>query len=231
MPGVITAKDSIRLLQAYLSSDPKATPILPTNTRFAEPRVASGAAAGNPQLARLSVDTHGGVFCEGCHGATHAEWPVLDPNGNDNVAANELQGHAGKIVECDVCHTGPLGVSLAGPHGMHPVGNHGFSANWTSSHSDFVDARGTSSCKACHGKHGEGTVLSTVAENRPHLSCEGGSSCTRGSITLLAGTQVTCATCHNRSVSRSAALRGWRSGANTPSMRSGTRPRDKGDRN
>ena len=51
---------------------------------------------------------------------------MLDSNANDNVAATQLQGHAGKIVECSVCHTGPLGVMLAGPHGMHPVGNTGF---------------------------------------------------------------------------------------------------------
>ena len=65
------------------------------DSRFAEPRVTSGPAAGNPQLFRLSVDSHGGVFCEGCHGATHAEWPVRNANANDNVAAKQFAGPCG----------------------------------------------------------------------------------------------------------------------------------------
>jgi len=196
-PGVIPAGDGIRLLEAYLGTDPKATPILLTNTRFAEPRVASGPPKGNPQLFRLSVDTHGGVFCEGCHGSTHAEWPVLNANANDNVTPTEVQGHGGKIVECDACHTGSLGLTLAGPHGMHPVGNKGYSANWVANHSDYVDGHGLSGCKNCHGVHGEGTVLAKVAVDRPHLSCAGGGglACI-GSITLKANTEVSCNICH-----------------------------------
>ena len=195
--GAIAAADSIRLLQAFLATNSKATPILPTNMRFAEPRVPTGAAAGNPQLFRLSVDTHGGVFCEGCHGATHAEWPVGNPNANDNLAATQIQGHAGKIVECDACHTGAMGTTLAGPHGMHPVGNAGYSANWVSSHGDFVDGKGRSTCNACHGLNGQGTVLSKVATDRAGLRCESGSLCVGGKITLKAGTLVTCTTCHS----------------------------------
>ena len=49
-PGAIAAKDSIRLLQAYLSTDPKATPILPTNKRFAEPRVARERGGQSPSV-------------------------------------------------------------------------------------------------------------------------------------------------------------------------------------
>lgn len=199
-PGAIKASDDIRLVQAFLSSDPKAVPILPSNMRFAEPRVASEPAAGNPQLFRLSVDTHGGVFCEGCHGATHAEWPVRNADANDNVAASELQGHAGKIIECGVCHTGALGVTLKGPHGMHPVGNNGFSANWVSSHGDYVERVGTGDCKACHGLHGEGTVLAKAAVDRPNLECDKGPLCRNERITLKAGTAVSCSTCHENPV-------------------------------
>jgi hypothetical protein len=54
--GTIAAPDAIRLLQTYLTTDAHAKPIQPTNLLFAEPRVASGPAAGNPQLYRLSVD-------------------------------------------------------------------------------------------------------------------------------------------------------------------------------
>jgi hypothetical protein len=202
-PGAIKADDNIRLLQAYLSTDARATPIVPTNTRFAEPKVTTGTAAGNPQLFRLSVDTHGGVFCEGCHGATHAEWPLYKAAANDNVAAVELQGHAGKITECNVCHTSMRSATLAGPHGMHPVGNNGFSANWVKAHGDFIESSGTANCKACHGVNGEGTPLSEVAATRTGLRCGegGGSLCARGgTATLTAGDQVTCTSCHSNKI-------------------------------
>jgi hypothetical protein len=153
--GAVVSDDHIRLIQSYLSTDAKATPILPTNRRFAEPVVASGPAAGNPQLFRLSVDSHGSVFCEGCHGSTHAEWPVANPKANDNVTVAELQGHGGALLECDACHTGSLGVTLAGPHGMHPVGNKGYSVQWVSSHPDFVERSGAGQCATCHGAKGE----------------------------------------------------------------------------
>ena len=200
-PGAIKSSDNIRLLQAFLSSDPKATPILPTNMRFAEPRVTSGTAKGNPQLFRLSTDTHGGVFCEGCHGATHAEWPVRNPNANDNVAATELQGHAGVVMECSTCHTGSFGATLNGPHGMHPVGNNGDSARWVSGHEGYVESHGTAQCKACHGTKGEGTVLAKVAVDRPNLQCEGGTLCaSERPVTLPAGTEVSCGLYHNNPV-------------------------------
>jgi hypothetical protein len=200
-PGAIKSSDNIRLLQAFLSSDPKATPILPTNMRFAEPRVSTGPAAGNPQLFRLSVDQHGGVFCEGCHGATHAEWPVRDANANDNMAAVELQGHAGVVMECATCHSGSLGATLKGPHGMHPVGNNGYSAKWVSAHGDYAESHGTAECKACHGLKGEGTALAKVAVARTGLECERGTLCTgEQKVTIPAGTQVGCGLCHSNPI-------------------------------
>ena len=63
------------------------------------------------KLYRVSTG-HGGVMCEGCHGATHAEWPNANPNANDNVTAKQLQGHTGTIVECTTCH----GTSEPGQH-------------------------------------------------------------------------------------------------------------------
>ena len=203
--GALKAPDGIRLVQAYLSTDAKATPILPANLRFAEPRVATGTANGNPQLLRLSVDTHGGVLCEGCHGSTHAEWPVVNANANDNLAATQMQGHAGKLMECDTCHTGNLGTTLSGPHGMHPVGNKGYSTQWVSGHGDQAENQGATACKACHGLHGEGTVLAQTVVARTNLKCgEGGSLC-RGkgegsSLTLPAGTTVGCGLCHNNPI-------------------------------
>lgn len=200
--GVIKAPDNIRLLQAFRSTDAKATPIVPTNNRFAEPRVTTTGGASNPQLFRLSVDSHGGVFCQGCHGATHAEWPVRNANSNDNVAANQLQGHAGTVMECSTCHTGTsMPATVNGPHGMHPVGNNGFSAAWVRGHEDFVERNGTASCKACHGVNGEGTVLAKAAIDRPGLKCERGSLCsTETTVTLPAGTQVSCTLCHENKI-------------------------------
>lgn len=197
-PGTIASVDNIRLIQAFLSTDTKATPIVPANARFAEPRVLTGPAAGNPQLFRLSVDKHGGVFCEGCHGSTHAEWPVGNPNANDNIAAMQLQGHTGKILECETCHTGTMAATLAGPHGMHPVGNKGNTASWVRGHGDFAEGSGVASCQTCHGKKGEGTVLAKVAVARTGLSCGegGGSLCKGGTVTLAAATEVSCGLCH-----------------------------------
>lgn len=201
-PGALAAPDHIRLVQAFLATDAKAMPILPTNLRFAEPRVASGTAKGNPQLFRLSVDTHGGVLCEGCHGSTHAEWPVVNANANDNIAATQMQGHAGKLMECDTCHTGSLGTTLSGPHGMHPVGNKGYSTQWVSGHGDLAEHQGSAACKACHGQHGEGTVLAESVIARPNLKCEGGSLCSgrETTVTLPAGTQVGCGMCHRNPI-------------------------------
>ncbi len=57
---------------------------------------------------------HGGLFCSACHGEPHA----IVPSGNarDNVQNIALQGYAGTLNDCQVCH----GVTPAGPgpHGM-----------------------------------------------------------------------------------------------------------------
>ncbi len=207
-PAVIASTDGVRLLQAYRVGDADAKPIVASNRRFAE-----NAVDGKQVLYRLSLG-HGGVFCEGCHGNTHSEWPNANPAANDNVAANQLQGHTGTIMECATCHTGSfsLGQSLKGPHGMHPVGNAvggqtGYSANWVKDHHDAAehDAAGLRVCATCHGKSGEGTVLAKVAVDRPNLECEKGSLCpnleTR--ITLKKGTLVGCGLCHSNPLSQS----------------------------
>jgi hypothetical protein len=53
-------------------------------------------------LFRNSVG-HGGVHCEACHGSPHAITPTVTEV--DNVQAISLQGHAGVINTCTVCHT------------------------------------------------------------------------------------------------------------------------------
>jgi PKD repeat protein len=189
--------DNLRFRQAYVSGDAKATPIVPTNKRFAEPAVpatftnADGSTfanpgAGNPQLYRVSTG-HGGVMCEGCHGATHAEWPNANPMSNDNVTAEQLQGHTGAITECIACHTdlNSLGTdgstaSLQGPHGMHVVGNTSFADG---GHRRNLNRN---ACRDCHGENGEGSVLSRTAADRnlPDVGF------------VPKGTPITCTMCH-----------------------------------
>lgn len=201
-PGTVgDPQDGIRLMQAYLSTDTKATPIVPSNKRFAENTVPAtfegtpNPGAGNPMLYRVSKG-HEGVFCEACHGATHGIWPNGNPDANDNVASLQLQGHTGTISECSTCHTGDLGNTLEGPHGMHPVGSAGV---------DFADGghaglaeSNPDDCRACHGQNGEGTVLSAMHTDRV-LACDDSTAfCPDGNSQLFTeGYQVTCTDCHD----------------------------------
>ena len=216
--------DGIRLFNAFHSNDPKATPIVPTNKRFAENVIEADNPAvtgpddpriGNPMLYRVSKG-HGGVFCEACHGATHGIWPNKNPNANDNVAAKQLQGHTGTITECSTCHgNADLGLSQDGPHGMHQVsqvidGNTidtgAIITTWNSDHEDFNDF---SSCRACHGINGEGSVLSRVAANRT-LECkeDNAPGCTKviiggqeeRRVFVAKGTEISCVLCHDNKI-------------------------------
>jgi hypothetical protein len=170
---------------AYDPLDPAATPIEYPGSRFAE----------NPgTLYRNSLDNHAGVACEGCHGSPHAIWPNRDPNANDNVPALQLQGHAGTISECTVCHeenSFPNGT-LDGPHGMHPVND----PNWIKSrgdfyHEDFVWKNGEDQCAACHGADHRGTRLSRVPVDRVLRDAEG-----KVRATLAKGEIASCDLCH-----------------------------------
>lgn len=53
------------------------------------------------KLFRDSVG-HGGVHCSACHGSPHAITPTI--TAVDNAQAMQLQGHAGTIDTCTVCH-------------------------------------------------------------------------------------------------------------------------------
>lgn len=62
-------------------------------------------------LYRLSKG-HGGLYCEACHDSTHAIAPSTQPL--DAIKFVNLQGHAGVLDTCTVCHlTQP---SQGGPH-------------------------------------------------------------------------------------------------------------------
>jgi hypothetical protein len=174
--GIVLAPDGIRLRQAYLDGDAAASAIASPNSRFAE----------EPNTLYRFSKGHGDVSCEGCHGSTHAEWPVADPASNDNVAAKQLQGHAGTIVECAVCHTpGTLGNTMNGPHGMHNVNQKSFIDG---GHAHFY-GQSAASCQACHGANLLGTALSRAAANRT-WSIEG------HTVNVAKGTPIGCTLCH-----------------------------------
>ncbi len=197
--------DGIRLLQAYRQGDTKATPIVPGNKQFAENVVAEGRASdGNPKLYRVSTG-HGGLMCEGCHGATHAEWPNANPLANDNIAATQIQGHTGTVAECTACHeasafadSGKYRLSMKGPHGMHAVD----SSYWNKHHKE---ARSGDNCRTCHGNDGLGTVLSRTSTARVfNVECERGKMCTGSKqATFPKGHMVGCSDCHSNKINSS----------------------------
>lgn len=214
--------DGIRLLAAYRTDDPKATPIVPVNKAFAENVVTADdlpgdpGAIGNPKLYRVS-NGHGGLFCQACHGSTHAEWPTANPNANDNVPSKQIQGHTGYIAECQVCHE-PNDASLPlgnnGPHGMHAIAdlepNLGVNGvdngtnflpdnRWNIKHRNYRNQG--PGCESCHGADLRGTVLSRTADERT-VTCKDrkGSlpECAAGQETAIIpkGTPVGCGLCH-----------------------------------
>ena len=201
--GVVRSGDNLRLLQAFRPGDAGTKPIIASNRRFAE-----NSNGGKQVLYRLSKG-HGGLFCQGCHGSTHAEWPNADANANDNVASMELQGHAGTVMECQTCHAGGrfsidmfrrnFGADglMKGPHGMHPVAD----AMWGDKHKEVFEDSGTpaGTCQACHGARLEGSPLARTAADRSY-ECKEAPGCrdTRDGKRLFVpkGTQISCSLCH-----------------------------------
>jgi hypothetical protein len=175
--GYVLATDGIRLRQAWRTGDPAASAISAPLSRFAE---------NSNRLYRFS-EGHGGVLCQACHGSTHAEWPVGNPAANDNVAAVSLQGHAGVVAECRVCHAaGTLPLTLGGPHGMHNVGD----ARWADGgHGEFYE-HDANRCRACHGSDLRGTALSRAAADRTYRVED-------ATVTIRRGEAVACTRCHS----------------------------------
>ena len=167
-----------RLRQAYRTGDDSASPLLATNKRFAE---------NTDTLFRFSKD-HGGLACEACHGSTHAVWPNDDPAANDNIAATQLQKHAGTIIECGTCHgQGSLPLTTNGPHGLHNIAD----AGWVDgSHGNFYE-RDKDGCKACHGLDLAGTPLAKTAALRSFEVED-------KTVPFAKGDLVSCDRCHGR---------------------------------
>ena len=130
---------------------------------------------------------HGGLDCEACHGATHAEYP--SSHANDNLQSVALQGHAGVLSQCNTCHTAGVPNTVSGgPHGLHPIGQ-----SWVGSHGDAVGDEGgvaLTACTTCHGADYRGTVLSRSQADRT-LSTKFGTK------QFWRGYQVSCFSCHN----------------------------------
>jgi len=121
---------------------------------------------------------HGGMYCSACHGSPHAEYPTLEAN--DNVYSSSLQGYAGKIVECTVCHQSMPSTSNGGPHGMHTVG-----PKWVSGHESAAE-HNRAQCAYCHGADYRGTPLSALSTAR-----------TLNGKNFTAGHQISCYDCHD----------------------------------
>jgi hypothetical protein len=175
---VTDANWPFRLRQAYKNNDFSASPLLASNKRFAE---------NTNTLFRFSKG-HGDLACESCHGSTHAIWPNEDPAANDNIAATQLQGHDGTIIECGTCHgQGSLPLTTDGPHGLHNVAD----ARWVDeNHGDFYE-RNRAGCKACHGLDLMGTPLAKTAAPRSF-------SVEENTVTFAKGSLVSCNRCHER---------------------------------
>lgn len=159
-------------------------PRTPANPIFA---TSANVPASGFSLFRFSRG-HGGLYCEACHGSTHAELP--SSHDNDNVQSIALQGHAGVIAECTACHGTTPSSATGGPHGMHPVG-----ASWVSAHGDIAE-HNTSQCQACHGSDLRGTVLTRALGSRTVNAF--------GARTFWRGYQIGCYACHNGPGSESA---------------------------
>jgi len=125
---------------------------------------------------------HGGLQCEACHGATHAEYP--SSHRNDNLLSLDVQGRPGTISECTACHKSVPTTATGGPHGMHTVGS-----AWVSKHEDYAKKDATA-CAYCHGADYRGGVLSTVKTARS-FNADG------KTVNYTAGQKVGCYDCHN----------------------------------
>ena len=127
---------------------------------------------------------HGGLQCEACHGATHAEYP--SSHANDNVQSIALQGYAGTIRECTACHATVPVTAQGGPHGMHTIG-----ATWVARHEGYVESGGQAQCAYCHGIDYRGSPLAEVKATRTFQTKSGSTR------TYTAGQTVGCYDCHN----------------------------------
>jgi len=171
------------LVNAFDTADPSDAPLPAKTARFAE----------NPGTLYRNSLGHQGVACESCHGSTHGVWPHRDPNSNDNVTAQQLQGHVGPISECGTCHTSlSADAGLNGPHGLHAIND----PNWIKGgdfwHGKVYKESPGDQCAVCHGADHLGTRLAKTPVDRVLRNSDG-----RVLATVAAGQMVACNLCHN----------------------------------
>ena len=87
---------------------------------------------------------HGGLYCSACHNSPHAWYPSKNPL--DNRQPMRLQGTAGPIHRCTICH-----VTDPGGRNPHKAVFNGHPADWYNGHRDYAENNGVRSCRVCHG--------------------------------------------------------------------------------
>ena len=133
-------------------------------------------------LYRLSRG-HGDLQCSACHGPPHAIYPSAFDN--DNEQSIRLQGHAGTLTDCNVCHDDLEDDEYQGPHGMHPV-----DSKWVrDNHGNAMQEQGIGYCQSCHGPSDGGTVLSRAQGDRSYSN-------SLGTQTFFEGSEIGCYACH-----------------------------------
>jgi hypothetical protein len=171
----VTNSGQIRYTSVYSTGTVMRTT---ANQRFATP---SNTPLPGTSLFRFSRG-HGGLYCEACHGSTHAEFPTAFPN--DNITSIQHQGHEGMLSECSVCHGANPPASARGPHGLHPIGQ-----PWVNGHKNYGKQ---ADCLTCHGTDQRGTVLSRSQKDQTMTAFESNTS-----FTFWRGSQIGCYTCHS----------------------------------
>jgi hypothetical protein len=138
------------------------------------------------------------VACSACHGSPHSEWPVTNPQANDNLTPIAIQGYAATITECYVCHgTGwlpPAGKELMGPHGIHIVNDQNWCGMSPTDHKVYLlnNPYSISQCQGCHGVKLEGTAYSRVKADRMFMT----GPMMNNMLTIPKGTAISCNQCH-----------------------------------
>lgn len=126
---------------------------------------------------------HGNVYCAGCHGSQHGEYPSVKDN--DNVYSMEKQQYTGKLTECSICHTAVPTTNNQGPHTMHTIGQ-----NWVNAHPNYAENGRYTACAYCHGSDYRGSYLSQIRTNRTF-------TVENGQKNFQAGHNISCYDCHN----------------------------------
>ena len=171
----VSNSGKIRYTSALTSSNTLRTT---TNTRFA---TNPDTPLPGTSLFRYSRG-HGDLYCEACHGSTHAIFPTSFSN--DNITSIQHQGHEGMLSECTACHGDTPAASARGPHGLHPIGQ-----SWVNGHKNYGKQ---AECRTCHGTDLRGTDLSHSQKNQIISAFEGNAS-----FTFWRGARIGCYTCHS----------------------------------